>query len=84
MNEPWMGHPWGMGIRMLFMLLLWIITIVGIVFLVKWVLDQTVTRQRGRSEDSALDILKKRYARGEINREEYEGKKKDLSGNDHG
>lgn len=63
---------------MLFMLLLWIITIVGIVFVVKWVLDQTVTRQRETPEDSALDILNKRYARGEINKEEYEEKKKDL------
>lgn len=78
MNEPWMWHPWGMGISMLFMLLLWVITIVGIVFLVKWVLDQTTTRQRGTTEDSALDILKKRYARGEINKEEYEEKKRDL------
>lgn len=60
------------------MLLLGVITIVGIVFLVRWVLDQTTTRQRGRAEDSALDILNKRYARGEINREEYEEKKKDL------
>jgi len=78
MNESWMWHPWGMGINMLFMLLLWIIAIVGIVFVVRWVLDQTTTRQREHSEDSALDILKKRYARGEINREEYEEKKKDL------
>lgn len=29
--------------------------------------------------DSALEILKKRYARGEINKEEYEARKKDLS-----
>lgn len=78
MNEPWMWHPWGTGINMLFMLLLGIITIVGIVFLVKWVLDQTTTRQRGTTEDSALDILNKRYARGEINKEEYEEKKRDL------
>jgi putative membrane protein len=78
MNEPWMWHPWGMGIGMLFMLLLGIITIVGIVFLVKWVLDQVTTRHRETPEDSALDILKKRYAWGEINKDEYEEKKKDL------
>jgi putative membrane protein len=78
MNEPWMWHPWGMGISMLFMLLLWIIVIVGIVFLARWVLDQTTTQHRSTPEESALDILKKRYARGEINREEYEEKKKDL------
>lgn len=78
MNEPWMWHPWGMGISMLFMLLLWIIVIVGIVFVVRWVLEQTTTRQGGHREDSALDILKKRYARGEINKEEYEEKRKDL------
>lgn len=78
MNEIWRWHSWGMGTGMLFMLLLGIITIVGVVYLVKWVLDQTTTQQRETPEDSALDILKKRYARGEINKEEYEEKKKDL------
>jgi putative membrane protein len=32
----------------------------------------------GRNGDTALDILKKRYARGEITKEEYEQIKKDI------
>jgi putative membrane protein len=67
-----------MGVGMLFMLLVGVLTVVGIVFLGRWMLGQTTTPQRETSEDSALDILKKRYARGEINKEEYEEKKRDL------
>ena len=35
--------------------------------------------RRNGGHDSALEILRQRYARGEINKEEFEGKKKDLS-----
>ena len=33
---------------------------------------------RGESNNSALNILQERYAKGEITKEQYEGMKKDL------
>lgn len=64
---------WGFGM-MLFMFLFWALVITGIVLGIRWLVRQ------GRPEmsDSALEILRQRYARGEINREEFEAKRKDL------
>jgi putative membrane protein len=79
---PWGMHPmwglwgiWGLGM-MLFMLLFWALVITGIVLGIRWLIRQ------GRSEvsDSALEILRQRYARGDINREEFEAKRRDLQG----
>ena len=68
------GHPlfW---IGLLVMALFWIAVIVAIVFAVRYFIHQG--RQSGRA-DSSLEILKKRYAKGEIGKEEYEEKRKDL------
>ena len=58
------------------MLVFWVAVIVGIVFLVKWIVDQSRTNQR--RDESPLEILKRRYAAGEITKEEFEEKKRDL------
>ncbi|MFQ6032847.1 MAG: SHOCT domain-containing protein [Candidatus Zixiibacteriota bacterium] len=74
------GHEemmWGFGGW--FMMVFWIVVIVGIVFLVKWLIQPGRTGgQAPQKEETPLDILKKRYARGEIDKEEFEQKKKDL------
>lgn len=55
------------------MLAFWVLFIVLIVWVVREISD------RGhRSSLRAIDILKERYAKGEINKEEFESKKKDL------
>ncbi len=69
------GMMWGWGMGWIFMIIFWGLVVVGLIFLIRWLVGMTKTT---RLEESALDILKKRYARGEINKEEYEQKKKDL------
>ncbi len=80
MGPGMMGWGYGMGwIGMIFMAAFWIAVIVGIVFLIRWLMVSTGSAGiRGKAEESALEILKKRYARGEIKKEEFEEKKKDL------
>lgn len=77
----WGGHDygwgWGMGFGMVGVVLFWVLVIVGIVILVKWVATGSARADRTPVK-SALDILKERYARGEIGRDEFEQKKRDL------
>ncbi len=70
------GMGWGGSI---IMMTFWIAVIVGIIFLIRWVVLSTDRKHETRTEDSALEILRNRYARGEINKDEFEEKKKDLA-----
>ncbi len=78
--NPGMMMGWGMGIfGMLFMFIFWGLIIVGLVFLIKWLFQSTRKADQSTvSASSALEILKERYARGEIERDEFEAKKRDL------
>jgi putative membrane protein len=70
------GYGYGMGGGYWILgLIFWILVIIGVVLLIKYLWEGS----RARGEESALEILKKKYARGEISKEEFEEKKKDLS-----
>ena len=69
-----MWGAWGLGM-MLMMLVFWAAVIVGIVLAIRWLVGQG---RNGRPHDVALDILRQRYARGEINKDEFEAKRRDL------
>ena len=72
------GHfGWGMGFGWVFMLLFWGLILLGLAALVKWLWSANTG---GAQPKSALEILQERYARGEIDREEYERIKRDLQG----
>ncbi len=75
-----MSWGYGMGwFGMIIVAAFWIALIVGVVFLIRWLaISMRSAGQVTSSGDSALEILKKRYARGEIDKEEFEAKKRDL------
>jgi putative membrane protein len=74
----WGMHPmwglWGLAM-MLMMFVFWGIVIAGIVLGIRWLARQG----RESKADPALEILRQRYARGEINKDEFEARKRDLS-----
>jgi putative membrane protein len=66
-----LGWHWGMWI---FFIIFWLFIVLGIVAIVRWFNAAT------RNKESALEILEKRYAKGEISKEDYEMKKEEMVG----
>jgi len=76
--SDWNGFGgWGMGLGFIFMLLFWGLVILGIAALIRWLMTQS-SPSRSSRDKSPLEIVQERYARGEIDREEYEQKMRDL------
>ena len=80
-----MGGDFGFGMMNgfggIFMILFWIV----IIALGVWLISSFVSRSNSQTSsgqppaESALDILKKRYARGEITKEQFEDMRRDLN-----
>lgn len=71
------GHmlPWMGWLAPIAMIVFWALVIAAIVLFIRFMVRQS---RGARGESSAVEILKERYAKGEISREEFTEKMKDL------
>lgn len=72
------GGGWWHGGSLLLMFIFWGAMILAIALLVRWLFG--LGSGPGAAEKSAIQVLKERYARGEIGKDEFEQKKRDLEG----
>ena len=75
-EHGWMMNGWGSmmgGFGFVFWLVILAVIIAGVVWFVR---SQPLATRKRRS--TSLELLEERYARGEINREEYLQKKRDI------
>ncbi len=75
----WGDGWWGFGMGLVWLVFLGLI-VTGIVLVIRGSSEGGSGRSRGTS---ALDILDDRFARGEIDREEYEERKRVLLDSQH-
>lgn len=69
---------WGFGLGWIFMLLFWGLIIWAIIYLAQNLSRSDNMDYRDQKRDKSMDILRERYAKGEISKEEFEKMKKDL------
>lgn len=83
------GYGTGFGFGWIFMVIFWGLVIWGVIALIRGLnrgdhggccggYGKEEKQDMLSGKNSAMDILKERYAKGEINKMEYEEKKKDL------
>lgn len=78
-NSQHMMDGWGSGFGMVMMILFWLLVLALVGSLI-WFLIWKGSNLSGKYEnESSLEILRKRYARGEINEEEFRKMKKEIS-----
>lgn len=77
--RPWM-HPFGLGFfGILGAILLFLLPILLVMGIIDLLFSDSNPSQNQKENSYSLEVLKERYAKGEIDKEEFEKKKRDLS-----
>jgi putative membrane protein len=72
------GGYWGGGMFMISHILWWAFIVIGLIALIRWMRPTDSSDTNVKKEDSALRILRERYAHGEISKEEFGERKQNL------
>jgi putative membrane protein len=72
---PMMGFG---GIGMIFGFIFLVAIVIGVILLIVWLVKRVGFNVTDRAGTHSLDILKERYAKGELSKEQYESMKKEL------
>jgi putative membrane protein len=74
-----MWFPYGSMGWMGFWMAFWWISGIAVLLLLVWVITRTAgSGSSGRTDDTPEQILKRRYARGELDRDDYERRLSDV------
>jgi putative membrane protein len=78
-NSPWhAGTSWEAWLMFSLMIVIIVAVVVAVIYLLRAASGASTASTAGGASESPRDILKRRYAAGEIDREEYQQKLKDL------
>ena len=72
---PMMGFG---GIGMIFGFIFFVLIVIGVILLIVWFIRRTGYSITDKTSNRSLEILKERYAKGELTKEQYENMKKEL------
>jgi putative membrane protein len=78
-----MGGSFGGGMGIIGFILgfiFFILVVIGIIFLIVWLVKRSNHPGiENKTESNAIEVLKARYAKGEITKDQFDNMKKDLS-----
>ena len=75
-NQGSLMGSWGYGFGYSFWNILWSIFLIGVIALIIWFIYRFT--KKGKESETPVNILQKRYAKGDISKKQFEGMKKEL------